>query len=249
MASLQDTSLSLRERERRMFREIRSGNVPDFYRQLVEVTDTATVAGERHQIRYFVLPDFLALGSNDDYVYCPMTCMLAQRVANRLKCRLVTRRVSDRLYQEAALRLRPQPIPPSDTMTSVTVLVQHNAMVQAQRDSSLRQAPLGQLVAGHKKDVVLSDRMVNARGNVRVVIYGWHRPNGKAIQPLYNGHRPDWVDYSHGIRLLQRRVWVDGKPTTVRRVLRSDWHPLLSDEGPLRHTRYPTSRRFYRDAR
>src|SRR5690606_29312191 len=61
-ASIRDTSISLEEREKIIFNEIRSGNVPDFYRNLVEIRDTIENQGQRHTIRYYVIPDFLAIG-------------------------------------------------------------------------------------------------------------------------------------------------------------------------------------------
>jgi hypothetical protein len=63
---------------------------------------------------------------------------------------------------------------------------------------------LGKLVAGNKKDVIISNRIYNDTSNCHVVIYGWHKTNGKAIQPLYARHLNSWADYSHGIRLIQR---------------------------------------------
>ncbi|MEQ1808096.1 MAG: ABC transporter substrate binding protein, partial [Burkholderiaceae bacterium] len=40
----------------------------------------------------------------------------------------------------------------------------------------------GQLTAGHQKDVVISNQLTQHPD--RVAIYGWHRTNGIAIQPL-----------------------------------------------------------------
>ncbi len=41
-----------------------------------------------------------------------------------------------------------------------------------------------------------------------LAIYGWHRENGVAIQPLTIVHKDTYVDYSHGIRLVSRAVWI-----------------------------------------
>ena len=53
----------------------------------------------------------------------------------------------------------------------------------------------------------------------KVAIYGWHKPDGKPIQPLYTGHTASWVDYSHGIRLVSRRMTVNGEAKTIDEVL------------------------------
>ena len=92
-------------------------------------------------------------------------------------------------------------------------------------------------MAGHKKDVVIANQVLATHG--KVAIYGWHRPDGKPIQPLYTGHAQSWVDYSHGVRLVSRRMTVDGKAMTIEAVLADPaLAPLLSNEGVMLKTRY-----------
>lgn len=238
--SIRDSSLSLKDRENIIFNEIRSGNIPRFYRKLALIRDTAMIMGQLQTIRYFVLPDFMAIGSNSDYFYCPMRPQLAQKVADLLGCSLPTRKISDRIYNTAKVKMMPQPIPPSKAMITVPVFERHTRMVQQQRNQSIRKYPLGSLVAGNKKDVVISNMIFNSKNQLRVAIYGWHKPDGKAIQPLYNGHTTDHVDYSHGIRLIQNKLWINGKKSTLRAVLESETlHPLLSDEGAIMKAYYP----------
>lgn len=232
--SIRDSSLNLEKREEIIFNEIQSGNIPRFYRKLSVIRDTAVIMGQVQSIRYYALPDFLAIGSDSDYFYCPMRPQLAQKVADLLNCSLPTRKISDRIYHTAKVKMMPQPIPPSKAMVTVPVFERHTRMVQQQREQSIRQYPLGSLVAGNKKDVVISNMIFNSKNQLRVVIYGWHKPDGKAIQPLHNGHTTDHVDYSHGIRLIQNKLWINGKKSTLRAVLASlTLHPLLSDEGVI----------------
>lgn len=238
--SIRDTAITLTEREKIIFEEIKSGNIPDFYRQLSEIRDTVVTTGFTHTIRYFVIPDFIAIGSNADYFYCPMKPQLAQKVAILLKCSLPTRKISDRIYQNAAVKMVPEPIPPSPEMVTIPVFEKHNTLVNAQRKLLIGQQPLGSLVAGNKKDVIISNKIYNDKDMLRVVIYGWHKPDGKAIQPLYNGHSTIHVDYSHGIRMVQNKVWVDGKRTTIQKILASkSLNTLLSDEGTITSAEYP----------
>ncbi|HQS05711.1 MAG TPA: hypothetical protein PLT16_08750, partial [Daejeonella sp.] len=204
------------------------------------VRDTAMIMGQLQTIRYYGLPDFLAIGSDSDYFYCPMRPQLAQKIADLLGCSLPTRKISDRIYHTAKVKMMPQPIPPSKAMITVPVFERHTRMVQQQREQSIRQYSLGSLVDGNKKDVVISNKIFNDRKQLRVVIYGWHKPDGKAIQPLHNGHTTDHVDYSHGIRLIQNKLWINGKKSTLRAVLGSETlHPLLSDEGVIKKAYYP----------
>ena len=238
--SIRDSTLSINLREEIIFNEVRSGNIPKFYRKLVEIRDTVLINNRDHTVKYYVLPDFLAIGSDEDYFYCPMRPQLAQKIADLLKCRLPTRKTSNRIYQNAEVKMVPQPIPPSKAMITIPIFEKHNSMVQEQRKNTLNEFPQGSLTAGNKKDVVISNKIYNDKGLLRVVIYGWHKPDGKAIQPLYNGHSTIHVDYSHGIRLVQNKVWVDGKKTSVQKILKSEiLHPLLSDEGVIAQSYYP----------
>ena len=54
-----------------------------------------------------------------------------------------------------------------------------------------------------------------------VAIYGWHRTNGEPIQPLYLGHSAGYADYSHGIRLIQQQMILNGTETAVAEVLKN----------------------------
>jgi len=105
-------------------------------------------------------------------------------------------------------------------------------MVNAQ--SASRGIPLGALVSGDKKDVVLSNRLITHPG--QIAIYGWHRLTGAPIQPLSTVHGAHYADYSHGIRLVSRKVLVDGKLRSIAEILEDPvLSKVLSDEGPIRN--------------
>jgi hypothetical protein len=226
------------EREKKIYGEIASGNVPDFLRKLIPVTTQTVQDGRTNTATYFVTPDYVAVGSDEDYLLMPLSPMLAQRLADLLHCSLPTRKMVDDIYSTANLKLTPSPILPSSAMTSVEVFSQHNATVRAQRAEQLKTHPLGTLVAGHKKDVVITARLAGAPG--KVAIYGWHRTNSVAIQPLYLGHTAAWVDYSQCSRLVQLSLTVNGAGTTIPEILADPkLAPLLSDEGTLAERSYP----------
>ena len=224
------TPLSLSEREQWIYAEVVRGNVPDWLRALKPVS----VSAAGHTAVYHVLPDYIAIGSDADYFLTPMTPVLAQRLADRLGCTLPTRKMVNQIWTNAPVKLNPQPIPPSPEMTTVPVFAQHNAMVRAQRDTLTNTHPLGALVSGDKKDVIISTLIYsNLHSGVPkpVVIYGWHYTNGQPIQPAYNGHGETYADYSHGIRLVQMACTVDGDPNTVTNVLvQPTLAALFSDE-------------------
>jgi hypothetical protein len=62
------------EREAMILAQLQKGNIPDFLRQfkVVEVEFTAK-DGSVHNMMVSVMPDYLAIGSNDDHVLIPMT--------------------------------------------------------------------------------------------------------------------------------------------------------------------------------
>ncbi len=236
------TPLARDVREDSLFNIITSGNVPSFLRNLVPVTSSATIHGVAYSVTYYVTPEYFSVGSDVSYFLTPMTPLLAQRLADHLHCILPTRKMVNDIYFVAGLKLAPAPIPPSAEMITVPVFVQHDTMVWAQRSPELFSYPLGTLVGGTHKDVVISNKIRNelkAGVPKPVVIYGWHQLDGTPIQPLYNGHGETYADYSHGIRLVQDSVLLNGSPTTISDILRdSTYSTILSDEGPIPFPRY-----------
>ncbi len=223
------------------------GNVPDFLRRPRPVTIVLGAAGQTNIATFFVTPDYLAVGSDEDYFLTPMTPQTAQRIADATGCLLPTRKMVDAIHSAAEVKLAPAPIPPSAAMTSVEMFARHNAMVRTQRLAQIISHPPGSLVAGHKKDVVLSNRLTNAPG--KVAIYGWHKADGKPIQPLYTGHADAWVDYSQCVRLVHSNLQLNGEPRATAEVLKDQkLAALLSDEGPLASVRYTTNRAAHENA-
>jgi hypothetical protein len=234
------TDLNLEEREDYIYNEIKKGNIPDFLRNMVRVSARISINGTFRYISYYALPDYLAIGSDNDYFLCPMTPGLGQKIADELECFLPTRRIVDQIWEASRLKMEPQPIPPTDKMTTVPVFKQHKSVVWTQRPASIIKDTLGSLVSGNKKDVIISNLVYRSPEPPRVIIYGWHYPTGKNIQPIYAGHSANYVDYSHGIRLIQNKVYVDDVEMPASEVLKSEEiKSLLSDEGKILKPFYP----------
>ncbi len=226
-------SLSRSAREDTLLNQISSGNIPDFLRRMVPVTTTKTISGTTYTLQYFVTPDYLAVGHDSDYVFMPMTPLLAQKIADGTNCILPTATMVDQIYAAANVKLRPQPIPPDADMDKVPRFIQHNDSVKTLRVPLLSEFPLGSLVGGTKKDVVIDIKVrsrLKAAVPKPVVIYGWHQINGVPIQPTYNGHGETYADYSHGIRLVQRTGKINGADISLTDILQdSAFHSLISD--------------------
>jgi hypothetical protein len=155
-----------------------------------------------------------------------MTPQTAQPVADAFGCALPTRKLVDEIDRNATVRL--DPIPFTEAREVTETFVRHNELIEKQRAGKT----LGDLVAGIKKDIVVTNRL--AENANRVAIYGWHKLDGTPIQPLSIVHVNSYMDYSHGVRLIRRTVIVYGKPRDIRQVMHAaDVAGLLSDEGPL----------------
>jgi hypothetical protein len=203
---------------------------------------TITITGKSSKddsvtIEYTALSDYLAGGVDGDLFRLPLCPKTAQIVADHYGCMLPTKKMVDQIWQAATTKLVPNPISPkpgeAGRENSITFR-RHNRIIEEQLKSKV--GDLG-LIAGHKKDIVLTNRLVSAKG--KVAIYGWHHLDGMPIQPLYTGHGDFYVDYSHGIRLINKTAKVNGVQRSLEDVLRDkELAHLLSDEGVLSFTRY-----------
>lgn len=213
--------------------EILSGNIPSFLQKFVpvsaEITDSTGIV---HHAVFFVSPDYLSIGTDEDWARIPLTPMAAQKIADSFYCFLPTRKMVDLIYQQATVKL--EPVPMYAFRDSSVTMWQHHLIIEGQRKGRKG------LIAGIKKDVVISGKIYRDVKPNREAIYGWHQLNGKPIQPLYTGHINWWVDYSHGIRLIYRKIRIDGKEMDYTDVLK---HPifqkLLCDEEWCDFFRYP----------
>jgi hypothetical protein len=223
-------SLSGVQRDAEVRSELLAGNVPQFLRHLAPVTVTNSDSAHPVEITVCVLPDYLAVGSDRDFVYVPLGLEAALEVADHFGFDLPTPKLVDAIYRESAVKLAPQPLPASDQMRSTHYVVEHTQLIVGQR--SELGAQLGELTAGDKKDLVLTSRLWQFPG--RVAIYGWHRAVNQPIQPLSTVHGARYADYSHGVRLVSSIVYVNSVKRSIDDVLAEpQLATLLTSEGPL----------------
>jgi hypothetical protein len=200
----QAAAMNWKSRDSFALKEILAGNVPSFLKKFepVEVSVIDSVSGKTIKATYYVSPDYLSLGTDDDWARINITPNAAQQIADSFGCFLPTRKMVDDIYKAAKLKL--EPVPMYAFRDSTPTMWHHHLIVEG-----LRKGRKG-LISGIQKDVVISGKISRDSRSDRVAIYGWHKPDGKPIQPLYTGHINWWVDYSQCIRLIYRKIKVNG---------------------------------------
>lgn len=215
--------------------QILSGNFPPFLRDLVPVDIAGVVAsGEQVLVTICVMPEYLAVGDNRDFVRVPMGLGAAARIASELGFLLPTPKMVDAIYNHAQVRLKPRLMKPTAQMVSTDYLLKHDQMIDTQRAKT--PSGLSALTSGQKKDIVLTNRLRSKPG--RVAIYGWHQQNGRPIQPLSTVHGADYADYSHGVRLVSQTAFVSGKPANLADIMADhELAGIVTREGPISDVR------------
>ena len=128
---------------------------------------------------------------SEDGIRTPLTYNQAVAIALENGWGLPTREQVDAIWAAADCQLDPITMSPIAEMTEPWYAELHNRLIEEQLFHSDYENC--EIVAGHKKDVL-------ADGS----IYGWHRSNGRPIQPVFYGHGDNYRDYSHGIRFI---IW------------------------------------------
>lgn len=229
-------NLSPKDREKEILKQLRRGNIPNFLRYFRPITFTSNVRGKSVTVTIWVTSDYLSIGSDSDFVRMPMNPLTAQRVADQFGLMLPTRKIVDLIYQYAAIKMTPSTMNPGPLMSSNDYIKNHNDKIEKALTSNQKRSLI---IAGHKKDLVITNRL-NEKAR-RVAIYGWHRKNGKAIQPLSIVHDQYYADYSHGVRLIAPTMLMNGQEVPITEVLEdSGFASLLSDEGVINPLRIKT---------
>lgn len=205
-----------------------AGDVPDSLRYFKKIRY------ERlgHTIEFWTLPDYLAIGTNDDFVRIPMGIVSSRQVAKALGCILPTTFLVDRINDVAEGALDIFPFRPKGSRNQLPIVFQdHNNALKALYKA--KGYHFGQFISGLKKDLVLTwnqDRIPAYAKNI--AIYGWHHPDGHPQQPLFLRHAGYYSDYSHGTRLIWNEILIDGKPYELEKVMRDpQLFRLVSDES------------------
>lgn len=234
------------ERDELIVREILRGNFPDFLRQLVPIS----INEKGNTIIYKAMPDYLSIGNNEDYVRVPVSGPSAQRIADAFNMLLPTPKISDQIWEKAKTRLAPKPLSGmsniqlsgknyttqqflSGKMSDTDAFDYHNKVIQEQLGQNHKP---GDLVAGHKKDIVLSNDLEPGR----LAIHGLHQKGGTPLQPGgISRHEANYKDYSHGVRLIDNDATLNDKPVKLSDVLKDPKYAyLVNNDGALKQVSY-----------
>lgn len=230
------SGLYLNQRDVQIFAEISAGNIPEFLRTFCEVSITY----KNNNIVIYVLPDYMCIGSDEDYVRMPMSAKTGQRLASIFDCMLPTKRMVDIIWKNAPNKINQSPMgPPYDaTMQSMQRLRDHNSKIELEmqnKDKSL-------LTAGHKKDIILDNALAPNNPNKRISIYGWQGTSGISIQgpkPQSSAHAENYQDYSQCIRLVSNTCKLNGNMVNINQILDDkDLSYALNEDGVLRFKKY-----------
>ncbi|MEN8247831.1 MAG: hypothetical protein ABFS32_02780 [Bacteroidota bacterium] len=225
MESIKD--MSLKDREGLIFEEISTGNMPSFCKEF------KTISGEKNgkSYTYQTTLDYLAVGSDNDFCRVPISPGLAQKIADYFGCTLPTTKMVDENWQNANRKIQPiTHTPNGNDNEQVWMFVLHNQEIESALEA------IGgawdrntTLVDGLKKDIVITNKIISNPG--KVAIYGWYKLDGSFWQPLYTGHIDTYMDYSHGVRLINNLVTVEDDSLNLREVLKTDTlYSLFSNE-------------------
>ena len=176
------------------------GNIPQFLGKFVPVTMRIkdSVTQKTLAATFYVSPDYFSIGTDQDWARVAPTAKAAKQVLEKLHCVAPTPKLVDQIDAQARVRL--EPVPLYAYRDSTPTMWHHHLIIEGQRKGKPG------LISGIKKDIVFMKAPGDSVRTDRIGIYGWHKPDHRPIQPFYQGHVWWYADYSHGLRLVSRRV-------------------------------------------
>jgi hypothetical protein len=127
------SAMDPRQREQAILKQILEGNIPEFLRRLVPVElKYQPPNGKPLMATIFVAPEYLAIGSDNDFLRIPMNLETATAVVKRLGFVLPTRKIVDAIYKQSSYHFVPEPLPAGPQMRSTQYYQKHNEMIETQ---------------------------------------------------------------------------------------------------------------------
>lgn len=259
LPNTQNTSKDIVEREKMILREVERGNV-DVQWAWVE----SKIPG--HTALIPIMRRALAVGSKDDRLIVSASFTTAQAIADLLGANLLTSRISDLAWQQAATRLGvlshawyDKASGGDGSMAKTYRMVDQAKLIE----EAVARAGTGEsgIVSNEGKDWVITSRNWLPPEGTGVqkahkvagswhngANFGWYQkgaasssPGGERVrQSIGLVHGRDHTDYSQLIRLAGKTAVVDGKEMLLEDVARDPaLYKLVSDEMLLPALRHP----------
>lgn len=198
------------EREKAICETITKSDLPEFQNVHTKMKDAN---GVEHDVQFSITKDCLSVGGKR----MPMTPETAQRIAKRFDLMLPTKEIIDRVLEDPGFNKVVMPaLPPGPQMASEEYYQKHNDMVQEAIKSANFDPKKG--VIGPKKIIIIDERLNDNPD--KLAFHGGLKPDGTLWQNADLAHNPQYVDYSHGVMLLERKWVIDGKEMDVMDVIR-----------------------------
>lgn len=163
--------------------------------------------GTVHRLTYYVSPDYISVGTDQDFALAVLTPMDAQKLADSIGAILPTRRMALAIYNAASQKIPLSDVknPPSGSgiaPLAVSQIDTPGAISNARAIDRLRYTvpPQNGIIDGHRKNVVIGPNLDGSK----VAIYGGAggSVDGVFWQPYSTIHDSTYADYSHGTRLI-----------------------------------------------
>lgn len=209
-------------RDDAVYQECLKGNLPNWMRNFVPIT----IKDNKNELTYFVSPDVLCIGNDNDFLRVCVGGKIARKIVDSFDCVIPTKKMCDQIWRAADLKLSPQPMPPTPAMITTKYLIEHNQLIEKQRDGRNFT-----LITGHKKDIIYHKYLLTDKS--RIAIYGWFSQTGKPIQQAQaKAHHVNFQDYSQSARLISRNMKLNGVQIDFYNLLNDkNYAYLISDEG------------------
>lgn len=223
------------EREGLVYEQIENGNIPAHLEGLRPIqTIQRDSRGRKHTVTYWTMPDYVGIGSDEDFVRMPMSYRWSKHTSNEFGLDIPTDLMVDELYKQADIKVAPRPLP-TKGMAHPNAFERHHDIIQGQ----LGDYELGSIPGGIKKDNIVHPNLSLRKDGM--IIYGWHRLNGKRIQnPNVNRMHIDYHnDYSQGLRPVAPFVEIDGEIYSLADAVEDEeLAKLLNRRGAFPYTMY-----------
>lgn len=207
-----DANVKQEELTRKIIAEIRKGNVPDMCRTM----RTTTLRGEDGtEISFATANDYLAVGTNNDYMTIPVSGYMARRLSDEFGWELPTSTMAIASENSATHKIVVGGEKDISEMAELKVCQRHNERIQSVKDSiyakyakkakSMKIQPMTQSeyfrkysVSGGKKVVFAGrDATPEGKGNGGIGIVGLREAGGGFTQPPSYPHKSPLLPGSH----------------------------------------------------